>query len=567
MPESVQYELSLKDLNLIKTLQSADAMAQKFENTIGNIGKGLATYFAVDTIMNFGRKMIEAGTTVENARTGLTTLLRDANQAGEVIKNTMQDASRTPFAFEGLLAANKALISAGVDAKSAREDVLNLANAIAATGGGDAELQRMVVNMQQIKNTGKATALDIKQFAYAGVNIYQALAAATGKPIEKVKDMEVSYTLLTQALKKAHEEGGIYANGLENMAQNTSVKISNMGDTMFQFMVKMFDSLKPIIDPVIEGITGAINWVSSKYEEFAPQITAFAKEVQNSFMQLVDFIRPLFAPIQKAFKAMWDSTIKIVKSLEPLRPLFNSIFNAAREALGWIFNTLGDIFEVVGNVTSGLMEFLDSLYVFDILKGLFDGIWTSVKWIGDKLKWIYDHTIKPIVDGITWAVTQIKSITPQSQAETYIHEHYSKMMAEGKMTWDQVVNEFGPEWAYEMFPEKKAGKIAYEKNWTDFQQMLDKKTPPPSGTASPTDLSKPGGILPNGSDMPKHDKATGAAKAAKATTVYVTINDGLVKNMEIHTTTMSESPQKVKELITEVLLEAVNDSEQIANVN
>lgn len=559
MPEKVEYELSLKDL-LTKNLQAADAMANKFESTMNRIGTGIATYFTADAIINFGQKMMNAGTMVENARTGLTTLLHDANAASEVIKNTMQDASSTPFAFEGLLSANKALISAGVDAKTARQDVLNLANAIAATGGGDVELQRMVVNMQQIKNTGKATALDIKQFAYAGVNIYAALAAATGKPIEKVKDMEVSYDMLTLALRKAHEQGGIYANGLENMQKNTSVRISNLGDNVFQFMVKMFDSLKPIIDPILDGLNDGIQWISNKYTEFAPQITAFAQGVMSVFKQVIDFLQPLFEPIKRMIHSVWDAIQRVMKALEPMRPLFNAIGSAARDALGWLFDILGEIFEVVGKVTLAISNFLDSLGVFDALKGMFDGVWTVVKWIADKLAWIYNHTIKPIVEGIGWAVDKINSITRRDESKTADaigHQHYQALMDQGKMTWDQVLKELGEERAYATFPERRIEK----------KMGSDIRIGSAFGTSSaPTDVKKGNpsttGNVP--SLVEPKNTATGGAKPARATTIHVNIGD-LIKNFTVSTTNLTESKEQVKAIVTELLMDAVMDAETIAD--
>jgi hypothetical protein len=42
----------------------------------------------------------------------------------------------------------------------------------------------------------------------------------------KVKDLEVSYDLLRFALQKAHQEGGLYANGLENMAGTPAYKLA-----------------------------------------------------------------------------------------------------------------------------------------------------------------------------------------------------------------------------------------------------------------------------------------------------------------------------------------------------
>ena len=64
-------------------------------------------------------------------------------------------------------------------------------------------LQRMAVNMQQIKNVGKASALDIKQFAYAGIDIYGLLADSMGITREEAAQLDVTYDMLSTALQKA----------------------------------------------------------------------------------------------------------------------------------------------------------------------------------------------------------------------------------------------------------------------------------------------------------------------------------------------------------------------------
>ena len=112
------------------------------------------------------------------------------------------------------------LVSTEENAEDARDIILALGDAVTATGGGNDELSRMTANLQQIKNAGKATALDIKQFAYAGIDIYGLLADYTGKTTEEVKDMSVSYDILTEALKKASSQGGKYYNAM-NKASNT----------------------------------------------------------------------------------------------------------------------------------------------------------------------------------------------------------------------------------------------------------------------------------------------------------------------------------------------------------
>lgn len=270
MAQIVEYVLSLKD-DLSKGIDGASGAVDNLERKLTSVNSLLGVTFGAAAIGMFTKSMVDAGAKVENANTGLTTLLHNAKEAQDVINNTMMDATKTPFAFEGLLMANKALISAGIESKKAREDVLNLANAISATGGGDSELERMVVNLQQISNTGKATALDIKQFAFAGVNIYKVLEAAGIKTGEKT---EITYQQITAALKQAHEAGGIYYNGLENMAGNTSVQISNLGDAVFQLKVKMFNDLKPAITSIVSGLSDFISLARRGWDWIARNGTA-----------------------------------------------------------------------------------------------------------------------------------------------------------------------------------------------------------------------------------------------------------------------------------------------------
>ena len=283
--EGVKYRISLEDF-FSNPIHTAESNALGFERRIDSIGdhlsglkSQLAAAFGAFQLFNFGSSAIDVGSRYEAAEIGLSTLLKSATQAHDVMEQVKQDAMTTPFGVEALLLANKSLISAGVNSRQAREDVLNLANAISATGGGNDELTRMVVNMQQIKNTGKATAIDIKQFAYAGINIYGALAASLGKTTEQVKDMEVNYTQLTNALRIAREDGGIYEKGLEKMAGSTAVMKSNLSDLWDAFKNDVFLEFKDDITNAIKATAEFIQWLRRNIDTikaFAAGIAAAA---------------------------------------------------------------------------------------------------------------------------------------------------------------------------------------------------------------------------------------------------------------------------------------------------
>ena len=59
------------------------------------------------------------------------------------------------------------LITTGESADKSRQAINSLANAVALTGGDSYTLERMASNLQQIKNVGKATSMDIRQFGMA----------------------------------------------------------------------------------------------------------------------------------------------------------------------------------------------------------------------------------------------------------------------------------------------------------------------------------------------------------------------------------------------------------------
>ena len=63
--------------------------------------------------------------------------------------------------------------------------------------------------------------MDIRQFAYAGIDVYGLLADYTGKTTEEIKDMEISYEDLSGALQKASSEGGKYFNAMTKASETT----------------------------------------------------------------------------------------------------------------------------------------------------------------------------------------------------------------------------------------------------------------------------------------------------------------------------------------------------------
>lgn len=197
---------------------------------------------------------IEYNAQIEKYTTGFTNMLGSAEAANEAMKAIQEDAARTPFDVASLTEANQLLISAGENAGYSRKVIMALGDAVSATGGGNVELSRMAGNLQQIANVGEATAVDIKQFAYAGINIYQILADYTGKSVQDVQNMTVSYDLLSEALIAASEEGGRYYNAMDAQSQTMNGRVSTLKDNVSQLAGLMTGNLSEAVGTAISKL-------------------------------------------------------------------------------------------------------------------------------------------------------------------------------------------------------------------------------------------------------------------------------------------------------------------------
>ena len=252
--------LSVPFSGLSKTLTGAFTKSQLIATAITS----LAGKFA-----SFGEGVVKQGAdfnqAMEKYRVAYTNMLGSAEQAQAVLNQIKQDAAHTPLNVDSLVQANQLLISAGVDAGKARSTILALGDAVSATSGGNDALSRMAANLQQIKNVGKASAADIKQFAMAGIDIYGILADYTGKSTAEVQKMTISYDLLTAALQKASEEGGRYYNAMETQSQTMSGRIETLKDNWSQLLGTLTEGLTET-----EGklVTAASGWVQRLQEAF-----------------------------------------------------------------------------------------------------------------------------------------------------------------------------------------------------------------------------------------------------------------------------------------------------------
>jgi tape measure domain-containing protein len=282
--DTSEYEQGIEQAR--KETQSAANSLNRSANTAGSGVSGMANQFAAasakatvlaNMLTSLGTKavglakgFVEMGISynaqIEKYTTGFSNMLGSAEAAQQVMSQIQEDAAKTPFDVESLTKANQYLISAGENASYARSTIMALGDAVSATGGGNDELNRMSQNLQQIANTGKATTADIKQFAYAGIDVYGILADYTGKSTTEVQNMTISYDLLTQALQAASEEGGRYYNSMDTQSQTMNGRISTLKDNVSQLAGLMTGDLTSALGGVITKLNEMVLAAQDAYK-------------------------------------------------------------------------------------------------------------------------------------------------------------------------------------------------------------------------------------------------------------------------------------------------------------
>lgn len=341
--EIINTESKLKQLEL-----SNDAfykMGQKVEEfgnkinavseKINSLGNKLTTRLTLPIAAAVGAG-ISYNAELEKLTTSYSTFLGDSKEAEKVINQIKKDATKTPFDVTSLVKANQMLISTGENAEASQKTILALGDAVTATGGGNDELTRMASNLQQIKNAGKATAMDIRQFAYAGIDVYGLLADYLGKTTQEIKDMEISYEDLSGALQKASSQGGKYYNAMNKSSETLAGQTKQLKAQVKDMAGELTKSLMPAAKKTIAQV-----------EEWIKRFDNLSDSQKENIVK-IGLMVAAAGPLLKIIGTITTGTGKVVKGIGTVTKAIGLAKNGIGDATGAAAN-LAKVFQGLTN--------------------------------------------------------------------------------------------------------------------------------------------------------------------------------------------------------------------------
>lgn len=334
---------------------------------------------------------------LESARQGFYALLGSAEEADAVMSRIKQEAKVTPFELTGLTTGAQALTAITKDGNKAVDILMDVGKAVSISGKGNAELDRVIFNLQQISATGKVTAMDIRQFQSA-IPIFNDIIAANGLTVEALQESENSAELLFEAFAKAGAEGGIAAEGFTSQAGTWNQLVSNMKDSWAIFTADfvektgVFDTAKDVIEKIttfmVEDMTPAIISVKEWFEKTWETITYYWDLYgQPVFDMIVDFINVTLVPAWNYLKE------QIVKAMEESGVSMEDV----KKVVGFLAIVIG------GTLVGAVLAIVGAIAGFIFIIGVLIGWFTTLR---EKAK----EKFQEIKAEIQWHIDRIKEI-------------------------------------------------------------------------------------------------------------------------------------------------------------
>lgn len=209
-------------------------------------------------MINFSKSSLAAYSEFESVRTNLQIVLGDMELAASTFEELKELGAKTPFSVTGLTDAATQLVQTGTAVEDLTETLRLLGD---VSGGSQEKFNRIVQNYTQIQSVGKTTAMDIRQFAMAGLPIYEELEKLGVQGNATAEEINAAF-------KSMAGEGGKFFNGMAIQSETMAGKVSTLKDTWQEFQATFAENTglgqawKNVLDAITKALENQIDVLS-----------------------------------------------------------------------------------------------------------------------------------------------------------------------------------------------------------------------------------------------------------------------------------------------------------------
>lgn len=231
----------------------------KIDKTFRTIGAGIAGYFTVGALKDFGKAIIDARGEIESFQISFETLIGSKDKANAFFSELKDFAVNTPLLLNDLAKGGQLLLGFGLDL----DKVMPTLKQIGDISMGNADrFNSLTLAFAQMSATGKLMGQDLLQMINAGFNPLTVMAQTTGKSVATLKDEmskgAISADMVAKAFADATAEGGKFNGMLEKQSKGIRGSISNLEGAIQDALNDMGEKGQTVITEGISLATTAV---------------------------------------------------------------------------------------------------------------------------------------------------------------------------------------------------------------------------------------------------------------------------------------------------------------------
>lgn len=353
--------------------QQSDGITSRIGGAFAGAGKMAAKAFAgVGAIAVAGGGIgLKIASDMQQAQIAFTTMLGSADQAKAHLETLKQFAAATPFELPGLVQASEKLVAFGWTAEDSVKTLKATGDVAAGMNLGQEGIDRITTALGQMKAKGKVTGEELMQLNEAGVNGFEVLAAATGKPIPELQKM----------VSEGKVSADTFITAFNNM-QGPLAKFNGLMDAQSRTIQGMFSTLKDVFNqglatmaqPLADQLTTVFPQILDTVQKTMTAVGPILGQVAGQIAQVLTAIMPVVQPLIEGLANL------LVTILTPIIPVIGEIatvlgaaFQAVMPALMPLAQVIGDIFAQIGGAIAAMLPDLVPILtsLAELLTGLF----------------------------------------------------------------------------------------------------------------------------------------------------------------------------------------------------
>lgn len=368
---------------------------------LSSIGK-LAGVLGVGAMLG---KSIKSGMEQEMRNTSFEVLFGGVDNAKKMIDEISGYAAKSPYGKVGLGEATQTMAGFGI----AQEKIMPNLKAIGDIAMGDAQkFQSLTLAFSQMSSTGKLTGQDLLQMINAGFNPLEQMSKTTGKSIGFLKEQmakgAISSEMVTQAFHDATSEGGKFHGMIDKISNTAAGQWATAMDTVSEIMLSLYSNvLQPIIFPVLKKANELFAEHGSKLYDFFAGISTVIEgifgrishqsgAIMTAVSPLLNVAKDVFSTFQELFNIIQSGNIGSY-----FLPVVELLQNYVVPLASKLWFTIKDMVLKVVDFVSQSTLLRDFWFgIVNLAKGLFQ----IISWVVDKLKWLFDNVVMPILNGV-----------------------------------------------------------------------------------------------------------------------------------------------------------------------